>query len=422
MFVIILIFSLIIELLTLGLLSETNIAPISGNILTIINIIFATFILLKVEKKYRVPIIITFLIRCLFMFFDILGRNYATLPMSGDDTEGFYYSGLLYGSGYDIINGNLYGEMYSKFIGAIFRITGDQRVFIQYINVALSVITILILIKILKQLNINDNFISRSVWIISVMPMNIIISSVLLRESILIFLLTLGLYHYLNYTTNNSGLSLFLTSVSLILSSMFHSGIIVLLITLIFYEFIKKNRDANIIKNTIILIIVVTILLIFKSSIFDKFFHQINIIQNNDTYITKAGSRYMGNIYINNINLVLKYGWLKMIYFLFSPTPRYWRDSVDMITFLSDSLIYLYLSFKILMLLNKPKMGRDTNYFSLLFGLLMLIFIFGLGTSSAGTAIRHRNKFITLFLILYSISEDIKFKKSNIMVDIKFSF
>ena len=70
--------------------SETNISLIVGYILTITNILLAIFIFLKMEKRYRLPIVITFLIRCFFMFFDILGRNYAMHPMSGNDTEGFY--------------------------------------------------------------------------------------------------------------------------------------------------------------------------------------------------------------------------------------------------------------------------------------------------------------------------------------------
>lgn len=366
------------------------------------------------EKRYRLPIVITFLIRCFFMFFDILGRNYAMLPMSGNDTEGFYNAGLLYGSGYNIIKGNLYGELYSKFLGIVFRITGDQRIFAQYINVVLSVLTILILIKILIKLGIHETIISKSTWIICFMPMNIIISSILLRESILMFWLTIGIYNYINYTYTNSGMSLFLSFLSIIISSMFHSGIIVILISLIIYDFIKKTSNINIFKNIFIISTIVSLLLIFKNKIFDKFFHQINIIQNNDTYTTIAGSRYLENIYINSIELVVKYGWVKMIYFLFSPTPGYWRNIVDIFTFFSDSIIYLYLSIKIVTIINKPKLGKETIYYSLFFGLLMLIFIFGLGTSAAGTAIRHRNKLIIIFLILYSISEDIKLNKKYI--------
>lgn len=399
------IYFLVIEFLILGLFKEVSYAFNFGMLITLLNIFINIFFLLRCKNKFKLQITISYIIRCLIMYFDVLGRNVFVLPISGGDTFGYYKSGLIYGSGNKIIGGKLYGELYSKFIGVIFRFIGDQRIFVQYINVVLSILTIFIFINILNKLGINYSLKKNIIWIISLFPMNIMISSVLLRESIIIFLSTYGIYFYVNYTKDRSTISLLLSVILIIIASMFHSGIIMLLIGIIYYELFTKANKFGIFRKTFFITLTIILLLILKNKIFDKFIYQKSLMNIYDGYLTEAGSRYLPNIYINSLKSGLKFGWIKALYFISSPTPLYWRGILDVITFFTDSIIYIYILVKILVHRNISE-NIKMIYNSLLLSLLATVFTFGIGTSSAGTAMRHRNKLIILFLIIYCISEN----------------
>lgn len=296
--------------------------------LLIINIPLVIMSMFRHGKEFRVPLIISYLIRNILMYIDIYGSQYISLPSSGGDTENFYNAGLMYGRGVKILGGNLYGELYSKVIGVIFRIIGNERIFVQYINLILSIMTILILIKILKKLNI-DYYVQRKViWVISLGPMNLILSVLLLRESIVLFLITFSIYLYIRYIYDKSTLCFLVSIALIIISSMFHSGMIMNLVGILFYIVFYNKSESKIISKTIIFIVMFYAIVTFRYSIFDKFILQKKLLETNTDYITEAGSRYLPTIYINNFEKILKYGWLKAIYFLASPTPLYWRGGL----------------------------------------------------------------------------------------------
>ena len=90
-------------------------------------------------------------------------------------------------------------------------------------------------------------------------------------------------------------------------------------------------------------------------------------------------------------------GPLKTIYFLFSPFPWDIKKSSHLIGFL-DSLIYLWL---IYLIIKNIKIIWDDPALRIISIILMIYIIaFGLGVSNFGTSIRHRVKFVSLFIIL----------------------
>lgn len=119
-------------------------------ILITINIINTIFILLRSKNEYKFHITISYILRCILMFFDYYGRDIFVLPHSGADTENFYNTGLLYMNSDKIWSENLFGGVYSKLIGITLKSIGDCKLFIQYINIVLAIFTIFIFIKFLK--------------------------------------------------------------------------------------------------------------------------------------------------------------------------------------------------------------------------------------------------------------------------------
>lgn len=400
------IFSTLINFLLLALIKNFDYSYLVLILITI-NIINTIFILLRSKNEYKFHITISYILRCILMFFDYYGRDIFVLPHSGADTENFYNTGLLYMNSDKIWSENLFGGVYSKLIGIILKSIGDCKLFIQYINIVLAIFTIFIFIRILENLNINSRLRNILILILCYFPNNMIISSLILRESWIIFLLTIGVYFYIIYIYNKKQINLFLSAIFIILSSLFHSGMILVLVAILIGELIN-SKGRYIIADILLFFFMLIILYKFRDAIFSKFITQKEIILSRDDYIEEAGSRYLSSIYINNISEVIKFGWLKAIYFIASPTILYWRGLTDIVSFFLDSLLYIIITVKIIFKKGELPSKINTIYKTFILALIFTVFVFGIGTSTAGTAIRHRNKLLIIFLILLAIIENYK--------------
>lgn len=400
------IFSTLINFLLLALIKNFDYSYLVLILITI-NIINTIFILLRSKNEYKFHITISYILRCILMFFDYYGRDIFVLPHSGADTENFYNTGLLYMNSDKIWSENLFGGVYSKLIGIILKSIGDCKLFIQYINIVLAISTIFIFIRILENLNINSRLRNILILILCYFPNNMIISSLILRESWIIFLLTIGVYFYIIYIYNKKQINLFLSAIFIILSSLFHSGMILVLVAILIGELIN-SKGRYIIADILLFFFMLIILYKFRDAIFSKFITQKEIILSRDDYIEEAGSRYLSSIYINNISEVIKFGWLKAIYFIASPTILYWRGLTDIVSFFLDSLLYIIITVKIIFKKGELPSKINTIYKTFILALIFTVFVFGIGTSTAGTAIRHRNKLLIIFLILLAIIENYK--------------
>ena len=94
---------------------------------------------------------------------------------------------------------------------------------------------------------------------------------------------------------------------------------------------------------------------------------------------------------------------IKMFYFMFSPIPLDWRGLGDIVSFLFDSSVYLFLVGATIYGLFKSDMPMRNKIFVLMF-LAITVLVYSYGTQSAGTAMRHRNKIIPLLLITFAIA------------------
>ena len=108
---------------------------------------------------------------------------------------------------------------------------------------------------------------------------------------------------------------------------------------------------------------------------------------------TRGGSAYLVNLKVNSFFDVILYSPIKFLYFLFSPMPWNWRGISDISTFIMDSIVYLYL----LVIVLKNKKNNIVKSFGLCF--LVLAFVFGLGTYTAGAAARHRYNVLPFLLV-----------------------
>ena len=400
------IISLLIEFFLLSFFKNTFFSFDIGIVLTTINIIITIFYMSIKKHSFKLPILLGYIVRIALMFVDLYGRNLIKILHSGVDTEAFYRISLIYSKGdFSVFGNNTPRGYYPKVLGSIFYYVGDQRIFAQYLNIVLSILTIIILIRILDKLNIEKNVQSVVIWIVSLFPTNLFLSSILLRESLILFLVTYGIYHYIDHIYSNNIIHLGIASMSIVLSSVFHSGTIMIILGFIVYQIFSSYGYISNFKKIAGILLIAFVLIIFNDVLLRYFYNNGSLNLGNDEILQNAGSGYLRNININNISDIIKYGWLRAIYFVASPTPLYWRGFGDIASFFTDSLLYIIIIFKILF--NNVKLPQKVKsvYISLLLALAFSIFTFGIGTANAGTALRHRNKLLILFLVVFAIIE-----------------
>jgi len=157
-------------------------------ILILINIPFVFYMIAKYQKKIFVILFLGFFIRLMFMFWDVYGKSIFELPHSGGDSERFLATSMEISKNLSLIDGQVYGGLYSKIMGVVFFFGPLDRMVGQYINVLLGITTIVLVWKILKELNLDLKIRIVGLAIITFFPSAIIFSSIFLRESLVSFL------------------------------------------------------------------------------------------------------------------------------------------------------------------------------------------------------------------------------------------
>lgn len=355
---------------------------------------------LNVKKDFFVIFLIGYIIRIMLMYFDIYFNDVFVLPHTGD-ANSFYEAGKIYFNYGSIFLSDIYGGLYSKFLGFIMLLTGENRLILQHLNIIFDIGSIIILIRCLQFLDIKNKIIKIITLIYTFMPMHMIIASVLMRESIIVYLISLSLINIINYYKNNKTKYLVEAFTFIILGSLFHSAVIFLGIGYLYIIlFNKSNINFKKTLNILILLfLLISIVYINRDIIFKKLLidGEVNISYGN---YKGADSIYLPQLKINNIREAIIYSPIRGLYFLISPTPFYWRGIVDVLSFMLDSSIYIIFIMESIRVLKNREIVLNNKVIVL--GLLLSIFvftiIFGLGVNNSGTAIRHRNKILILVL------------------------
>ncbi|MBQ2513689.1 MAG: hypothetical protein II535_00685, partial [Bacteroidales bacterium] len=116
-----------------------------------------------------------------------------------------------------------------------------------------------------------------------------------------------------------------------------------------------------------------------------------------------AGSTYLLWMQKLGVGVRLLLSPVRMFYLLFSPLPTDWRGLSDVVVFCVDSLVYLVLA---VMMFWPPLLGKERQLRRFIsYAVLLMTFVFALGTSNAGTAVRHRAKFLPAMALVAACSK-----------------
>lgn len=387
-----------------------------GILAVFLHMIFTMFVLMSYKVKEKVIFLIAFIARTAFMFWDLYASNIFKLPNSGADTEIFYYSSVSISRDLTLL-GSTRGGMLANLMGLLFKFIGPQRIIGQYINVLFGLSTVFIVYKILLMIDINKKTAKIILLIAAIFPNSLIMSAIFLREIIPTFFMATSLYYFLKWVKYQKLSNALLTLVMVGIASMFHSGVIGVVLGY-FYGFLfyhKKDNKLKFSTKTVISFVFVVVVIAISFTYFDdvlfgKFSKIDEIGDVYDQANRRAGSStYLTGLTINNPLQLAIFGPIKSLFFLTSPLPMNWRGFMDIFTFMTDSMLYLI---TIVYLVKNRKMYGENQ--ALIICIIWMIvggaFIFGIGVNNAGTAVRHRQKLVAIFLVLLGLIMDGKKK------------
>ena len=157
----------------------------------------------------------------------------------------------------------------------------------------------------------------------------------------------------------------------------------------LFYDKKKEKINFNFINIMFLIVAVIGAVII--------------VTQNADSFLDKTnaetggGSTYLAALEINSPLQFIMYAPIKGFYLLYSPMPWLIRGGLDIPTFVFDTCLWGYATYTILRNFRKI----DTKYKMLFLAIFVAGMVYGMGTHNTGTAMRHRNKFMSLMLISY---------------------
>lgn len=376
--------------------------------------ILLLLVLLRKYFEFVILIFLSFTIRLFILLIDLYAKNLVTVPHSGDDTENFYATALNISNDMSMLSESIYGGTYSHLLGILVNIYGDDRLFVQYLNILVAMTAILVVVQIFRMMKVPLKIQMILVAVMALFPHSLIFSSILLRESVISLIVVFSLYFFIKWFQYKGLHNIFLSISLVILGGFFHTGVIGILIGYLF-AFIFYQHDKETMKLTLnsivsfgVVALVMLYFLLFPEvfstlSLFNKFEQELGGGRSiYDVFNTERGeSAYLTNLEIDNFFEMIVFAPIKVLYFIGSPMPWTLRNLSDLISFFLDSIFYLFAAFVFV-----KHFGMIKKHPLLLVLLISLVsgwLIFGLGISNAGTALRHRFKLFYLIIIALSI-------------------
>lgn len=346
----------------------------------------------KKSKNKAIFMILTFglLIRLAALWYD---QSVALLPFNTGDSYKFHELAVETAEALPDVLLEHFTGFYSQVLGVVYYFFGPYRFFGQYLNVAFVVLAATKLIDIAELLKIKDKNTILMIFLWLFMPIPFLMGYALIREGSMYYLIVLGVYHFLKWFEKYNPIYIVLTILPIYIASLYHEGALYILPAMIyaflFYDKKKEKINFNFINIMFLIVAVIGAIII--------------VTQNADSFIDKTnaetggGSTYLAALEINNPIEFIMYAPIKGFYLLYSPMPWLIRGGLDILTFVFDTCLWGYATYNILRNFRKI----DTKYKMLFLAIFVAGMVYGMGTHNTGTAMRHRNKFMSLMLISY---------------------
>jgi len=361
-----------------------------------------------------------YLLRLAFLVWVQYFSHVLLLPNAGFDEYTFYYQAMG-----KLIRGTSVPS-YSTLVAFQANFYGLSLLYSRYVNILYSMVAILFFSRTIELLKIQKKTYRLVILLACLLPNYALLSSLLLRESLNIMFLSMAGY-FLVLWWNDGRIFHWGISICFALSSAWlHSGAIAFAVGEVVAFFCSniedKRRNFNLfnVKNIFICMIFLVIALLFMRLHESEITRQFNSIDSIADVTTSShlradgGSGYSSDIVANDSlgGFVLNTPF-HMINFLFSPLPWQWRGFSDILAFIISPVFYFYVC---LLVFYKHEYLKSIELLPL-FVIIALgaSVLFGWGVSNAGTALRHRDKFIFVFLTILALIKNEDEIKENLI-------
>ena len=350
----------------------------------------------KMDRPAAVILTLAYLVRLFVLYADI--SHLVPNPFTGLDTEDFHTATLAFITGDGPIKTN-----YTYVLAIFYRIFGDYgRFMAQFFNVLLSFGTVALLYGALRTLKVTGSRLLVAVSVVSFMPAIICLSGVLLREAWIQFFLMLSVYFFVRWYLKGGVRNEAVCLMAVVAAMLMHEGCIVALAVFMLGFLVCRTWKTEGVRLYVITVAVAVVfiipLILLPGMFLIKYTHAASSGNTLDVVPVVAGSTYLLWMQKLGIGLRLLLSPVRMFYLLFSPLPFDWRGLSDVAVFCVDSLVYIVL---VVMMFCPPLLGKTMQLKRLLgYVVLLLTFVFAFGTSNAGTAVRHRAKFLPMLVLV----------------------
>lgn len=310
---------------------------------------------------------------------------------------------------------NLSGSyVHSWLVGNVYACTDRGPLVFQTINVLLGVLTVLFIARLAERLWDRQAGI-RAAWVAALFPMLIIYSAVPLREVWFTALVMLGALWLVEWVQRGSTIKLGGVAAAFFGASIFHGGaffaLVVMAVIIMSWAMREILRGLNTGRARASLLVgalilggaggvgVVVMDELRFSSIGDvmRIMEQLDTLDERTASAARDGAAYPSYLIpsggLDNLLLTLP----RMMYLLVAPLPWDVRGPTHLVGWL-DGLFYL--AFIVLLWRFRARWWHRRDFRMIVFVLLALTLVYGWGTSNFGTGLRHRAKFVGLFIAL----------------------
>lgn len=356
-----------------------------------------------------------YLIRIAVMLVDIYASEYVTIMHSGSDALGFWKaSGELYTTGTTEIDSS-----YAQLLSGFYHVMGQNRLLAQYVNILFFVGTVFVVLYTCRKFCVQEKYVTWVLLFLCFLPNYIVISSILLRESAMVFFDTFSFYLFLCWMENNRIAYMLAAFVAAMPAIILHSGAMGMwagfLLVGLFWNAKKQKKGITWITICLLVLVMTGIAVIelipdLRDLLMVYFPSELTIESITGRYFVPGGSDYLMDLEVHTWGGVAIWTVIRMIYFVLSPMPMDWRGFGDAAAFCMDSLPVFVMFCGIMKEIHDNK--NKPRIFSGLAACLAVCAIFAWGTSNAGTAMRHRVIIVGVYAMTYCVSKGKQYEKN----------
>ena len=394
---------------------------IDQTVLNYISVFIYTVVLFYIFRKSTagrtilILLVVSYVIKLAYVFLDVYFDVPFRIFNDYIDSTAFHRNAVEFMNGTLSLAKNTRGT-YPLFLSFFYRIFGINRFLAQYLNVMLSALSQVMVLGIGRILKVEERKMIVPMMIFCLLPVSIPFSSMLIRESIIVFFIVLSVYFFLKWFKGGGNGCLAASLLMFLPAMSMHVGVIVMIPAFIlFFAFYDKDKSKfRITWKSIALIsgilVVLALLFIFAQRLFfDKLaLLKENALESLYMYLERdfGGSAYLNGMDYDSVWDILFYSFPRVFLFLFSPVPWNWRGARDILAFLADASLYLVFVVSLIPMYRRTEKGKRLLPALFMFQFVMLSFMFAQGTFTAGAAMRHRFKIVPVMLVVYLLSGD----------------